>query len=341
MSYKFAKTLLAGSVFAMGAFGLIACGDDSGSTKPSGNESKPISVDSRQDASIAFSGLAVVNAGTSVKLTGSISLDFTDTLSSAAPENLNFTNVDVKIGKVQANGGVVTIAAEPSKSLPPFPRNGTVSLTESNILFALDNAALTECGDYQFIISAEASDGAKKFSNTQTVNFTRPEMYCKSATPASSASAQPTSGVEMVPCPDIVLTTDMNPGLDLATCTATPSTTADIVIKKSKSSNGNDYSITSGNGTLFAAISNSEDYYALEWPDQVKGVAYMSDFKYRVIDNASIDNMKENDMKDIYVAKTAAFNEATGAGFFAFGVPMASEGNNGNFTVTMKVYKAK
>ena len=335
MTYKFAKALLAGSVFAMGAFGLVACGDDSSSSKPSGPEDKPISVDSKQDASITFTGLTVSPAGTQVKLTGSIGLDFTDTLSSAAPENLQFTNVSIKIGKLQ-NGQPVGISAEPTMSLPAFPRNGIVSLTESNVLFNLQDPSLTDCGDYLFIITAEATDGVNKFSNTQTVSFARPALYCQTA-PASSSSSQPTAEIEMVACPEITLSTELTPGLDLATCTPTTSTTADIVVIKS----AGDYSITSGNGTMFSPITNGDDYDATYWPTEAKGVAYMSDFKYNSITGKSINNLQENYAYEIYVAKTPAFNQATGAGFFAFGVTGATPGNNGNFTIKMTVYKAK
>ncbi|PWJ63739.1 MULTISPECIES: hypothetical protein [unclassified Fibrobacter] len=343
MSYKFAKTLLAGSVFAMGAFGLIACGDE-GSTKPSNGPGTSINIDTRQDGSITFTGLNVVNAGTQVKLTGSIGLAFTDT-TIAASENLQFTNVTIQIGKV-VGADVQTIAAQPTFILPAFPTNKSVSLTEANVMFNLQDASLTECGEYKFIITATANDGTMKqdLSNTQSISFNRPDMYCKTNTPASSAATQPSASPVMVACPEVTLTTDMAPGLDLATCTAVASPTADIVVVKSKSTSGDDYSITSGNGAAFSIISNTEEYGQDYWPDakpENGGIVHMSDFKYKSITGTTIDNLMENYTGDIYVGKTKAFNEATGAGFFALAVNGAKIGNNGNYTVKLAVYKVQ
>ncbi len=345
MSYKFAKSLLAGSLLAMGAFGLVACGDDGSTTKPNSGASNPISVDSRQDASISFTGLNVVNAGTQVKLTGSIGLAFADT-TNAASANLQFTGVTIQIGKVVGTG-VNTISAQPTFALPAFPTNKSISLTESNVMFNLQDPSLTECGEYQFIITATANDGSSKkdFSNTQTISFSRPEMYCAANnTPASSASTTPANSPVMVACPEVTLSTELAPGLDIATCTASASTTADIVVKKSKSNSGDDYSITSGNGATFSIISNTDEYGQDYWPDQNPangGVVHMSDFKYKTITGTTLDNLKENYTFDIYVGKTKAFNEATGAGFFAFAINEAKIGNNGNYTVKMTVYKVQ
>lgn len=344
MSYKFAKTFLVGSVLAMGAFGLVACGDDKASSPNNGGQGQDISVDSRQDASIIFAGLNVVSAGTQMKLTGSISLAFTDT-TIAASENLQFTGVTIQIGKVNG-ASVQTIAAAPTFTLPTtFPTNKSISLTEANVMFNLQDPSLTECGDYQFIITATANDGTSKkdFSNTQVANFKRPDMYCATAPAPQSSSSQPTAGVEMVACPVITLSTELNPGLDVATCSAVAATTADIVIVKSKAGANDDWSVTSGNGTMFSPITNSDEYGNDYWPNDAKGSTFMSDFKYKSITGTTISNMQENYVDEIYVAKGPSFNEATGAGFFAFSIvpKSATIGNNGSYTVKLQVYKTK
>ncbi len=343
MTYKFAKALLMGSVMTMGAFGLVACGDDS-SSGPSNKEDKPINVPTTQDQIIQFNNLTANDLGGAgigpIKLTGSVTVNATDTVSSATPENIKITDISFQIGKVTADGSLKTTPAQATIANVPNYALGidNVTFTEANVQVDLASEALTECGEYKLIITAKASDGAKDFENTQTVSFVRSDMYCATAPESSSGvSTDPTSGVAMVACPEITLSTDLMPGLDLATCTASASTTADIVVTKGNGS----FNITSGNGTLFAPISNGDDYFVGAWPEDEKGSVFTSDFKYKVITGTSIDNFAENDDGSIYVAKTAAFNEATGAGFFAFGVTKATEGNNGDYTIKMKVYKAQ
>ena len=352
MTYKFAKTLLMGSLFSMGAFGLIACGDD-GSSSPKGNEEKPIDVPTVQDQIILFNSLAATDLGGAglgpIKITGSVTVNATDTLSSATPENIKITDIVFQVGKVNADGSLKTTGVQATVEFPPNYASGTidnVTFTEANVQVNLADAALTECGEYKLIITAKASDGAKEFENTQTVSFNRSEEYCKAAPESSSGASEPAGGVVMTVCPEITMSTHMLPGLDLASCKASESTTADIVVVKSSG----DFKITSGNGTLFSPIDNEsmtpnnykDDYYLGYWPEDVNGrEALMSDFMYKQISGTAIDKFNEEHAQEIFVAKTAAFNEATGAGFFAFAVTKATRGNNDDYTLTLKVYKAK
>ena len=80
------------------------------------------------------------------------------------------------------------------------------------------------------------------------------------------------------------------------------------------------------------------------WPedmnaDRVPATAYVSDFKYKVL-GSKIESMIEN-FNQIYVATTAAYNKDTGAGFYAFAITDARQGNDGDFSLTIKVYKAQ
>ena len=80
------------------------------------------------------------------------------------------------------------------------------------------------------------------------------------------------------------------------------------------------------------------------WPEDMNpgrspATAYVSDFKYRVL-GPTLTGMIEN-INQIYVAATTAHNQDTGAGFYAFAITDARQGNDGDFSLTIKVYKAQ
>lgn len=340
MAYKFAKSLLMGSVLTMGAFGLVACGDDSSSGPSKGDD--PIQVPTTQDQIIQFTPItANVVTETLIKFTGSATLNFVDTLSSAAPENIKFTGLDFTIGKVAPSGLVATAAKPTVTSMPAFPTQKNLVLAEMGVMVDLNDPAFTECGDYQLVATAKATDDIKNFENTQTATFTRDASLCATAPESSSGTTpEPTTGVEMT-FYEVAMTTNSAQGLNLATGQIVDATAADVILTKTS----NDFNITSGNGTLFSPIDNAvmhaPDYEVGYWPEMVNGAAYVSDFKYKSIAGTSIEQIRTNYPITIFVAKTSAFNEATGAGFFAFAVTSVTPANNGNFDVTLKVYKAK
>lgn len=352
MTYKFAKALLMGSVMTMGAFGLVACGDDSSSGPSNNGSGTQIQIPTTQDQIIQFTSVAATDLGGAglgpIKLTGSVTVNATDTISSATPENIQFTSLTFTVGKVNGNSVVTTNAVVNPTSPVVFPTNKSIlTFTEMGIKVDLEDPALTECGAYRLIITAKANDGTKDFENTQTVDFVRSEKYCAAAPQQSSSSVeQPTTGVVMTICPEIKANTSLLPGIDLATCTASASTTADIVLTKDGSG---DYNITSGNGTLFSTIDNEtmtrdykDDYSVGYWPEVVNGRdALMSDFMYKSIAGTSYKAVNGNYYDNIFVAKTAAFNEATGDGFYAFAVTSATMDTNKDYAVTLKVYKKK
>jgi hypothetical protein len=145
----------------------------------------------------------------------------------------------------------------------------------------------------------------------------------------------------------------VNPGLDLATCTAVPAAsaaTADIIFSKVGSSENLEISATSGNGTQIAPITNgdlppySDDYEVDIWPedinvDRVPATAYVSDFKYKNLGTA-LSSMIENS-NQIYVATTTAYDKNTGAGFYAFALTDITEVNDENFNLVIKVFKVQ
>ncbi len=196
----------------------------------------------------------------------------------------------------------------------------------ASALIALGAFGLSACGD-------DSSSGTP--SNQQPQLGTAPEKQ----------------EIPMKFC-EVTVSTNLNPGLDLASCTAVPApaTTADIIFSKADTEDNPEITATSGNGTQFAPISNGDnlpsddDYEVYMWPedmnpDRVPATAYVSDFKYKVL-GSKIESMIENS-NQIYVATTTAYNKDTGAGFYAFAITDPSQGNNGDYILTIKLYKVE
>lgn len=351
MNFKFAKSLLIGSAFTMGAFGLVACGDDSSSGPKENNKPEEIVIPQEHDNIIKFTNLSKVDAGTIVKFNGSIELVFDDTSSSQHLENLRFTDMTLKVGKVNGAGLTATSATVLYEPVA-FPREQKISLNEMNTKISLDDPTFTECGDFKLIVTANATDGANDFASTETIDFNRPEAYC-AALSSSSQNAPESAGSSDIPmvATEIKISTNLYPGIILATGTAVDAAsaaTADLIF--SKAGNG-EVAITSGTGILFSPIDNEtitasnydDDYEVNYWPEtnNGKGTAVVKDFLYRSIQGTEINDAIENSQK-IYVAKNPAiFNEATGAGFYAFAIAKYAESNNKNFDLTIKLYSVK
>lgn len=329
MKSNFTKTLLMGSAIAMGAFGLTACGDDPVKPATAGGDAEIILDEAP----------STVTAGATVKFLANIKLDVDN---ASADADLAIDSLKMEI-QTAAGKKVNTI---PSYTEPVLP-NDKLSLSTMNVTVNLRDAGFgNQCGDFNLVIKVFAHlDGKKKTAN-QLIPFTRDtDPFC-SETPASSAGGNTSTEIEMVAY-TVEMSTDKLPGLNLATGTPSADLTSDIIL--TKTSGG--VILSSGNGTLFAPIANEEktpsnyddDYDVFTWPEVENGRnAYVSDFLYKDINKAKINIVEAGGAAtEIFVAKTAAFNAATGDGFFAFGAVAASEALNKDFNVTLKVYKKK
>lgn len=336
MNFKFAKTLLMGSVMTMGAFGLVACGDDSSSgSGPDVPETPIISASSTQDISIKTNNLGSNSRGDEVRFQGTfeVKLD-ADTTNMAADMNFSAMQFEVAKGAVIPGGSYTPIEGIVSVANPAVGgKLVDLSAMGMGVTVNLANPALTECGDYTLIVKAIVTDtdGKNKESN-QYITFNRdPGYYCKSTEPESSSSEPVVEESPLATC-TVELSTNLAPGLNLATCTAADAATADVVF--SKSGDG-DINFKSANGMKFGTL--VEDSYSVGyWPEgnNGKAAAYKSDFKYRGINLDGASNMIESADK-IYVAQNAA------GAFYAFGFAEEdsyAEGNNKDFTFTIKVY---
>ena len=147
----------------------------------------------------------------------------------------------------------------------------------------------------------------------------------------------------------VKLSTNVNSGLDFSSCTAVPvGSPADITFAKVGTRNEPELSATAGAGVFVTPITNgdlppyTDDYEVDMWPedmnaDRSPATAYVSDFKFNVIESTQLTDMIQNS-NQIYVARTAAYNAETGAGFYAFAITEPTEISNGDFTFTVKLY---
>ena len=212
-------------------------------------------------------------------------------------------------------------------------------------LITLGTLELSACGD-------DNSSGASSIGSSDS--STLPGNPSLQGTPeASSSSSTDSNSAEIIMeiC-QVDLSTNVDPGLDLAACVAVPApaTTADIIFSKAGTRDNPEITATSGNGTQFAPISNGDllpaddDYEVDMWPedmnaDRSPATAYVSDFKFKST-GTTLTNMIENS-NQIYVALAPGYSTETGVGFYAFAITDAVEGNNGDYSITVKLYKVQ
>ena len=355
----FAKKLFMGSVFAISTFGLIACGSDSSSSsEPDPNEpGAPVEVPTQQDANITLSSELVGEglltnsrlSGDDMRFKGRFGLDITQD-SSENDINIQFTNIEYKVLDTENRNVAVAIDANPIT----FPTPNDIDLNSMNsagVKVNMTDAGFTACGNYKLMVTVTANNGVKDFQSTVVIPFEREAAeYCRDQNPEPPPQPQ-VQEIPMKFC-EVTVSTNLNPGLDFASCTPVPApaTTADIIFSKAGTRDNPEITATSGNGTQFAPISNGDllpsddDYEVNMWPedmnpDRVPATAYVSDFKYKAL-GATLSDMIENS-NQIYVAATTAYNKDTGAGFYAFAITDPSQGNNGDYTLTLKVYKVE
>lgn len=329
MKFNFAKNLLLGSAFAMGAFGLVACGDD-GPTKVKELEKSDV---------IKITTSNPIVAGTIVKFDAIFAADYDNP---AVSQDADFLIDSLQYSIVNSKGEKTSVVPTAN---PYNGKSDQVSLSDLDVGLLLDDPGFKECGTFALIVNVYAHLDKDKKTSSARLEFNRaPELFCKEE-PASSSSNQAT-GIEMSTY-TVEMSTDLKPGLNLATGEASASTTADIVIKPVK---GSGVAITSGNGTLFSAITNDQDanydddYDVDAWPEDENGrAAVVTDFKFKTIAKTQIADAVEAGSPStyIYVAQTVGGNPETGVGFYAFGITAAKETKNGDFNITLKVYKKK
>ena len=306
----------------------------------------------QQDVNIAASSLESRISGDDVRFKGRFSLDVTESVNN----NVVFTGITFMVAKGSDVRSMVQTAVTVNVNTILFPTMNVIDLNSMSSaglsISLLDPGFNDECGIYSLIVTVTASNGVADFMRTEVIQFEREAAeYCR-VSYSSSSVAQKTE-IPMVSC-QVELSTNMNPGLSLATCTAVPAAsaaTADIIFSKVGTRDNPEVTATSGSGVTFAPISNGDlppyddDYEVDMWPedmnaDRTPPVAYVSDFKFVIVERTQLTDMIQYSNK-IYVAKTTDYNAETGAGFYAFAITESQEGNNGDYTFKVKLYKVQ
>lgn len=329
--------------------------DSSSSLEKSSSSELVIVVPDQSDFTITASELNSRVAGDEVRFKGKFMLNLLgDSTVVDSSLNIYFTSISYMVGVGTDINSMARANVNVNSNIVILPTQNTIDLnamSSAHVSIDLLDPGFTECGMYSLIVTVTATNGKKDIMRTEIISFERDSSeYCSDG--HSSSSVAQTTEIPMTTC-QVELSTNVNPGVDLAYCIAVPvagAATADIIFSKVGSSENQEISATSGNGTQIAPITNgdlppySDDYEVDIWPedinvDRVPATAYVSDFKYKNL-GTTLSSMIENS-NQIYVATTTAYDKNTGAGFYAFALTDITEVNDENFNLVIKVYKVQ
>ena len=313
-----------------------------------------IVIPSQRDPNITATEFSSRLAGDEMRFKGQFGLDFVgDPEAQDSSFNTVFTGIDYKVGKGSDPSNMVAVNVAVNSNTILFPTQNSIDLNSMNSAYVSVNMldpGFTECGTYSLIITVTATSGDMVFQRTEIIPFERDAAeYCWGE--YSSSSTVQVKEIPMTTC-QVELSTNVNPGVDLAYCVAVPAAgaaTADIIFEKAGDVTNPELSSKSGSGLLFSPITNgdlppyTDDYEVDIWPedmnaDRSPATAYVSDFKFKAIEGTQLNNMIQN-FNQIYVAKAPTYNAETGEGFYAFAITDATEGIDGDYTFKVKIYK--
>lgn len=328
--------------------------DSSSSLEKSSSSELVIVVPDQSDFTITASELDSRVAGDEVRFKGKFMLNLLgDSIVMDSSLNIAFIGIEYIVAKGNDVNNMTIAPVAVSSNQILLPTQNAIDLNSTNsarVSISLLDPGFTECGTYSLIITVTATSGDMVFQRTEIIPFERDAAeYCWGE--YSSSSTVQVKEIPMTIC-QVELSTNVNPGLDLATCTAVPAAsaaTADIIFEKAGDVTNPELSAKSGSGLLFSPITNgdlppyTDDYEVDIWPedmnaDRSPATAYVSDFKFKTIDAERLTNMIQN-FNQIYVAKAPTYNADTGEGFYAFAITDATEGNRGDYTFKVKIYK--
>ena len=322
--------------------------DSSSSLEKSSSSELVIVVPDQSDFTITASELDSRVAGDEIRFKGKFKLNLVgDSTVMDTSLNIYFTSISYMVGDVNSMA-IANVAV--NSDIIFFPKRDSIDLNSAHVSIDLLDPGFTECGTYSLIVTVTATSGDMVFQRTEIIPFERDAAeYCRTE---DTTSQQPVKAeIPMTSC-QVELSTNVNPGVDLAYCVAVPAVgaaTADIFFEKAGDRNNPELSSKSGSGLLFSPITNgdlppyTDDYEVDIWPedmnpDRSPATAYVSDFKFNAIEGTQLNNMIQN-FNQIYVAKAPTYNAETGEGFYAFAITDATEGIDGDYTFKVKIYK--
>lgn len=343
MSSKFTAPLIFSSALALGAMGFVACGEDSNPTlppSPTSSSSGPISMATPSvETAIVFTGLGATVGNTSVKFSGTISIDFGDSNTVADVSAARFTSVTfnvVKAGTLNPQG--TAAFATPIDFANTFIQ--TVPLQEWGLMSNLETG-YTECGNFELIITAVVEDGVTEPSvSIERIPFERPSKWCL-APESSSSEAPEVTGAPLTGF-EVVINTKVEKCINIATKQAAE--TGDICFGYGESSNR----LYSDTGIKFALYANREmssdpsTYYGVILrPELVKGTAETTDFLYKpsALQETYSNFYSEQDKFFVGIRDTYDPYTNPNSGFYAFVITdRGTKIDNNSNVKDMKVY---
>ena len=328
--------------------------DSSSSLEKSSSSELVIVVPDQSDFTITASELDSRVAGDEVRFKGKFMLNLLgDSTVMDSSLNIAFIGIEYIVAKGNDVNNMTIAPVAVSSNQILLPTQNAIDLNSTNsarVSISLLDPGFTECGTYSLIITVTATSGDMVFQRTEIIPFERDAAeYCWGE--YSSSSTVQVKEIPMTTC-QVELSTNVNPGVDLAYCVAVPAAgaaTADIIFEKAGDVTNPELSSKSGSGLLFSPITNgdlppyTDDYEVDMWPedmnpDRSQATAYVSDFKFNAIEGTQLNNMIQN-FNQIYVAKAPTYNAETGEGFYAFAITDATEGIDGDYTFKVKIYK--
>ena len=328
--------------------------DSSSSLEKSSSSELVIVVPDQSDFTITASELDSRVAGDEVRFKGKFMLNLLgDSTVMDSSLNIAFIGIEYIVAKGNDVNNMTIAPVAVSSNQILLPTQNAIDLNSTNsarVSISLLDPGFTECGTYSLIITVTATSGDMVFQRTEIIPFERDAAeYCWGE--YSSSSTVQVKEIPMTTC-QVELSTNVNPGVDLAYCVAVPAAgaaTADIIFEKAGDVTNPELSSKSGSGLMFSPITNgdlppyTDDYEVDMWPedmnpDRSPATAYVSDFKFNAIEGTQLNNMIQN-FNQIYVAKAPTYNAETGEGFYAFAITDATEGIDGDYTFKVKIYK--
>ncbi len=356
MNSKFVTPAILSSALTLSALSFIACGDDSNPViQPQPGVSSSSIYTEPEDTpitSIVFTGLEATAGTGKMFFKGSITIDVGDENTVADVDAVHFTDVKfvIRNSVTHATQGEVTIT-NPILDYASLA-NPVVSLNEMGVQTDLEKG-YTECGSFELVITAFATDGEISSNTTKTIPFVRSEDFCKEPEESSSSAAP-----EIKSAPLKHFTIEMDTKVAKCVNIATESKSdegGDLCFNPNASKNGLDLSSTTG--LQFALYTNKNDND--EWndysfnllPEELnERVAYTSDFLYNsgalkdTFANVIHAQNIANTANSFIVGVTSAYNPSSevATGFYAFAVMTTNIYDaNGNSSFTLVIYKAQ
>ena len=344
MNSKFLTPLIFSSALTLGALSFVACGEDANNPITNPGQSAGISSSSiyvppapTESTFISFSNFTAIPSFSIIQFQGSVTINLGDTNTIADVDAVRITDIQFAIVKAGTNilQGNVTV-------LKPIDFNNnftvTANLDEMGVRTDLDEG-YTECGNFELVVTASATDDINNSVSTKRIPFTRSEEKCRE--PESSSSSEPEA--TSAPLDSFRITIDTKIHKCINTITKAADDAGDICFQPNSNKTVDLYSTNEVKFVLYNNMNDrtmKNDYDKDYHPEN----PHTSDFLY--VSTSLVE--KYNDFlshkNNFFVAISPTYDPASevATGFFAFIVlDYTIPDSNGNVSMDLLVYTGK